>query len=423
MKRAFAFVAHNWPLKLAAVGLAVLLYVILLLSQNSKDWPGRIAIDYRNQPSNALVLGGIQYVTSVRYFAPADVANRVTGDDFKAWVDLAAPTAVPDASGDVTLDVNVTVTDPLVQILDVTPRRITIHLDPLRSKDVPVQVDHGTPPAGLDVRPPVLDTTQVTVSGTQSTVSQVVAAVAKVRIDPSGIQIDQEVDLVAVDARNQVVTQVHLEPSSVRVRILVGTQLQNRSLPVNPVVTGTPANGFELSAIEVAPLVVSLEGDADTLAALTKIDTQPLSVTGASTDVSQTVGLVLPDGVEVLGSSSIRITAHIDAMTATRTFSVGPVLSGAHDDRTYALSTDQVLVTLGGSASALATLQGNALIVTADVDALGPGTHDVTLKATLPAGITLVAVSPAKVTVTVGAVPTPTPPATPSPSPSSSPAP
>ena len=59
MKRVLAIVAHNWPLKLAAVGLAVLLYVILLLSQNSKDWPGRIAIDYRNQPSNALVLGGI----------------------------------------------------------------------------------------------------------------------------------------------------------------------------------------------------------------------------------------------------------------------------------------------------------------------------------------------------------------------------
>ncbi|HTC85310.1 MAG TPA: CdaR family protein [Candidatus Acidoferrum sp.] len=423
MKRVLAIVTHNWPLKVAAIGLAVLLYIALALSQNSKDYPGRIPIDVRNQPSNALVLGGVQYVTSVRYFAPADVASRVSGDEFKAYVDLSSSAAVPDAAGDVTLDVTVTATDPLVTILDVTPRRITVHLDPLRSKEVPVQVDHGTPPAGLDVRAPILDITQVTVSGTQSTVSQVVAAVARVRIDPSGIQIDQEVDLVAVDARNQVVTQVHLDPSSVRVKILVGTQLQNRSLPVNPVVTGTPASGFELSAVEVDPLVVSLEGNADTLAALTKIDTEPLSVTGASTDVSQTVGLVLPAGVEVLGNASIRIVAHIDAMTATRTFSVGPVLSGAHDDRTYALSTDQVLVTLGGSAAALAGIQGSALVVTADVDALGPGTHDVVLKANLPAGITLVAVSPAKVTVTVGAIATPTPPPTPSPGLSGSPVP
>ena len=423
MKRALAIVAHNWPLKVAAIGLAVLLYVALLLSQSSKDYPGRIAIDVRNQPSTALLLGGVQYVTNVRYFAPPDVAARVTGAEFTAFIDLGAKTAIPDATGDVTVDVIVTATDPLVQILDVTPRRITVHLDTLTHQDVPVRVDYGTAPAGVTVRTPILDKTTVTVSGTQSNVSQVVAAVAKVRIDPAAIQIDQEVDLVAIDARNEVVTHVALDPTSVHVKILVGTQLQNRSLPVNPVVVGTPATGFELSAIDVDPLVVSLEGDAATLAALTRIDTEPLSVTGASSDVAQTVKLVLPDGVQVLGSDTIRLTAHIDAMTATRTFSVGAVLSGAHDDRTYALSTDQVLVTIGGPAAALAAIQGNALVVTADVDALGPGTHDVVLKANLPAGITLVAVSPAKVTVTVGAVPTPTPPATPSPSPSSSPVP
>ena len=77
----------------------------------------------------------------------------------------------------------------------------------------------------------------------------------------------------------------------------------------------------------------------------------------------------------MLGISSVRITATIEATQATRTFSVGIVLSGAQADRTYGLSTDQVLVTLGGTASALASLQGDELVVTADVDGLGAGTH------------------------------------------------
>ena len=34
MKRAFAVVAHNWPLKLAAVGLAVLVVVVLFVVVN-----------------------------------------------------------------------------------------------------------------------------------------------------------------------------------------------------------------------------------------------------------------------------------------------------------------------------------------------------------------------------------------------------
>jgi YbbR domain-containing protein len=168
--------------------------------------------------------------------------------------------------------------------------------------------------------------------------------------------------------------------------------------------------------VDFAPLVVTVEGDATTITALTKIDTKPLSVSGATADVSQTLGLELPDGVTVIGSSTIQITAHIAVTTGTRTFSVGIVLSGAHDDRNYALSTDQVIVTLGGSAAALAGIQGTTLVVTADVDALVVGAHNVALKATLPAGITLVAINPANVIVTIGPSATPSPPPSPSPS-------
>jgi YbbR domain-containing protein len=415
VRRLLAAVVHNWPLKVAAVGLAVLLYVALALSQNSKDWRGQVLIDVRNQPAGAVLVDAVQYVTSIRYFAPVDAASRVTGDTFSAWIDLSA--ASPDASNDLLVQVTVTSRDPQVQVFEWSPRQVSIHLDPLRQKVVPVQVDRGAIPPGLQVRDPVVDTAQVTVSGTQSTVSQVVAAVARVRIDPSGVTIDQEVDLEPIDARGVGVGQVRLTPSSVRVKILVGSQLQSRTLPVNAIVTGTPATGYQLSSIDIDPVAVSVEGDVDTLAVLTRIDTQPLSVTGASTDISETVALVVPAGVDILGGPSIRIVAHIQAMTATRTFSVGMVLSGAQGDRAYALSTDQVLVTLGGSAADLAALQGDTLTVIVDVDGLGPGTHDVVVKTTLPAGISLVAIAPAKVTVTVGPVASPSAPAPASPVP------
>jgi YbbR domain-containing protein len=407
VRRLVTIVVHNWPLKLAAVGLAILLYFVLFLSQNSKDFRGPIPIDYRNQPPTAVMLSPIQYVTSIRYTAPADVASRVTADLFTAWVDLTGVT--PDASNPTTVSVNAQSSDPDVTILDWSPRRITVTLDPLATKTVPVQVDKGTVPPDLQVRPPILDTTEVTVSGTQSAVSQVVAAVAVVRIDPSGVSIDAEVDLTPVDIRGQTVSLVSLDPSSVRVKIIVGSQLQDRTIPVNPVVTGTPANGFELASIDSSPPAVTVEGDVETITALTKIDTQPVSISGAASDVAQTVGLILPQGVAVLGDPNVHVNAHIAAQTGTRTFSVGPVLSGAHDDRTYSLSTDQVNLTIGGSSAVLAGIQGDSLVVTADVNALGPGTHVVPLKATLPAGVTLVAISPPTVTVTVSAVASPVP--------------
>jgi YbbR domain-containing protein len=408
--RVLSLITHNWPLKVAAVVLASLLYTGLVLSQNSREWRDPVAIDVRNQPGTAVLIGGVQYVTSIRYFAPVDVVGHIANATFKAWIDLASTT--PDSSNDIVVKVNVSSPDPQVQVLDWTPRQISVRLDPRSSKTVPVQVDRGVQPPGLTVRAPIVDISQVTVSGTQSAVSQVVAAIARVRIDPSGLKVDQQVDLIPVDIRNVEVGQVTLQPSSVHVTILVGNQLTSRTLPLNAIVTGTPATGYELTAVALDTPTVTLEGDADLLQALIKIDTLPLSISGARANVAGSVGLVLPDGVDVLGVSTVRITATIEATQATRTFSAGIVLSGAQADRTYALSTDQVLVTLGGTAAALAGLQGDALVVTADVDGLGAGAHVVNLKTTLPAGITLLAVNPPKVAVMI-TVPEP-----PSPSPS-----
>ena len=407
MRRLLAIVVHNWPLKLAAVGLASLLYVGLVLAQNSKEWRGQVPIEVRNQPASAVCTGCVQYVTSIRYFAPLEAAARVSGESFTAWIDLS--TATPDAADDAMVRVNVISADPQIQPFEWTPRQISVHLDPLRTKVMAVSVDKGSVPADLEIREPVVDPAQVSVSGTQSSVSQVVAVLARVRIDQAGLSIDQQVELVAVDGRGEQVNQVRLEPASVRVRIVIGNQLQSRSLPVNPVVAGTPAAGFDIASVTVDPLVVSVEGDPAKLSALTRIDTMPVSVTGATSDVTASVGLIVPAGIELLGVDRVTVTARLNATTGTRTFTAGPVLSGARDDRTYSLSTDQVLVTVGGGSAALATLSGDNLVVTADVAALNPGVHVVQLKATLPAGLTLVAISPPTLTVTVGVPPTPAP--------------
>jgi YbbR domain-containing protein len=413
--RVLSLITHNWPLKVAAVVLASLLYVGLVLAQNSKDLRAQIPIEVRNQPGQAAYLGGIQYVTSIRYFAPVDVANRVASDTFKAWIDLSS--ATPDSTNDIVVKVNVSSPDPQVQVLDWSPRQISVRLEPLTSKSVRVEVVTGPAPPGLVVHTPILDIEQVNVAGTQSAVSQVASAVARVRIDPSGLKVDEQVDLIPVDIRGIEVGQVKLQPSSVHVTILVGNQLTSRTLPINAVVVGTPATGFELGPVTLDTPTVTLEGDADALQSLIKIDTLPLSISGAKGDVTGSVGLVLPAGVDVLGVSTVRITATIDATQETRTYSVAIVLSGARADRGYVLSTDQVLVALGGTTAALEGLRGDTLVATADVDGLGGGPHDLTLRITLPAGITLLSVSPPRVTVTI-TVPEP-----PSPSPSSAPSP
>ncbi len=408
MKRALQFVVHNWPLKLAAALLAIFLYAGLILSQSAQVWPGSVPIIPLRLPTTAVLLGNLPSVTSIRYFAPPDVAQLLSSSSFTATVDLSQ--AQPQSGSPfVIVRVVVTATDPRVTVLDYDPPSIQVRLDPLVSKLVPIAVDHGTVPPGIEIRAPALSASQALVSGPESIVRLVTAAQARVVIQPSGIDVDQTVDLVAVDIRGEAMGPVNLRPSSVHVKIAVGSGLQSKTLPVNPVIAGTPAVGYQIAAVAVNPVVVTVVGDANALALLSKVDTLPVSVGGAASGVNQTVGLALPDGVSALAEATITVTVAIQAQAATRDYSAGLVLSGARDDRTYALSTGSVLVTLGGTVASLDTLDPSSFSVVVDVDGLGLGSHKVKVTVSLPADVQLVAVSPAQVTVTVIAHPAASP--------------
>ncbi len=128
-------------------------------------------------------------------------------------------------------------------------------------------------------------------------------------------------------------------------------------------------------------------------------------MTGVSSDETVQVGLALPTGVVPVGSDTVSVAIEIRAVTSTRTFDAGLQLIGPRNDLRYALSTDRVLVTVGGSTADLDRLSASTLVVDLDVTGLGIGAHEVPVTANLPTGTTLVAASPPRVTVTISASP------------------
>ncbi len=428
MRHAVAFIFHNWPLKVAAILLASLLYVGLIVSASAETFQGRIPIQLLNQPQDTFVLGDLADVTSVRYLAIGSDRPQVTSSSFTATVDLAGVVAVPGAPS-VSFPVVVRSVDPAIQVIDFTPSRVAVRLDPLVTREVPVTVDLGTVPPGLDVRKPVVSQDPVTVSGPDSAVRSVAAALARVRLDPSGIDVNETVGLLPVDARGEVVGGADVQPSTVRVTIQIGSQLSTKTLPVSPVVTGTPASSVEIASVEVQPVLVTVEGEADALAGLVSIDTRPVVISGATTGVETSVGLDLPAGVAALGVDQVRVIITVRPRTGTRTFEAGVQVINGGPGLTYRPAIDRVLLTVGGTLAALDAVDPTVLAALLDVAGLGSGTSQVPVTARLPTGVTLVAASPVEVTVIVtpAATPAPTPsptgfpPATPSPAPTVAP--
>lgn len=398
---------HNWPLKLAAVGLATLLYAVQAFSQSAQPFDGNIPVDVRGQSTTTFLLTEPEPVTTIRYVSPSG-AQPITST-FEAWIDLSG---VEPGTGPISVPVHVRSIDDRISVIGSEPDRMTIELDNIAERTVPVTVSQpAAPPDGVELGPMTLDPTQVTIVGPASVLDQVVEARANVLIRPGGFDVDQEFDLVPTDALGNAVGQVNVEPATARVVIAVFSDRSSRTLTISPLVTGDPAPGFTLIGATAAPLVVTVEGDVDELAPLLTIDTAPISINGLSSDQVIETTLALPTGIVALDVDSVRVSIRLQAVTETRNFQVGLNLVGARPDRTYTPSIDRVNLTLGGSVADLDRLQGATLFATVDVTNLAPGTTSVPITADLPAGVTLVTASPDQVAVAVG-VPVP-----PSPSP------
>jgi YbbR domain-containing protein len=402
--RLLNILVHNWPLKLAAVGLATLLYGGLVLSQSSAALAVSLRVDVRGQPASTVLLTTIRPVTEIRYFSPSGI--QPIASDFEAWVDLSD---VDPGGGPQNIPIQLRSVDPRVTVLSFQPQAVTIELDRVARKTVDVAVDRGEVPTNLQIGTTTVEPAQVQVIGAASVISRVVAAKASVLIQPSGIDVDQDVELVPVDDIGNPVAQVRLEPTTARVQIPVFSDRLSKTLPISPQISGTPAAGFELASATATPTFVTVEGDVDELEKLLTIDTAPISVSGYSSSQTIETPLALPTGVVALDVRSVRVTIVVRPVTGTRNFEVGLRIVGGKTGMTYTTDVDRVLITVGGSVVDLDRLIGSTLAVDLDVAALGPGRAEVPVTIDLPAGVTLVAANPAKVAVTVTAAPSSAP--------------
>jgi YbbR domain-containing protein len=256
-------------------------------------------------------------------------------------------------------------------------------------------------PDGVTTGPPQVDPQSVEVRGPSTRVAAISKVIARVPIDASGLNVDRDFDLEAIDAQGNQVTNVEIDPARARVRVAVARDLANRTLPVVPEFTGSPPAGFRVESVVVDPPVVTVTGESTAVTQMDGAHTEPISLDGRQRDFEMQVALALPEQVTATGSSTINVTVSIVEDTGTRAFQVGVGLVGARSDRLYVLATTSVDITLGGTISELNALDATALVATVDVAALDVGVHTVPVDFTPTGGLEVVTIVPSSITVTV----------------------
>ena len=406
MRRVADIIIRNWPLKLGALLLATVLYSGLVFGQNVRTWTGTLPVEVFRQPPGTTMLSDVEPVTRVSYRAPLDV-GVVSPTFFRASIDLS--TVQPQAGGPaVAVPVTVIAVDSRIQVVDYQPREIPVQLDPVATKEMPVEAQLNQVPNDIDTAPPQIDPQNVQVSGASSRVDVVTKVIAPVVIDSSALNVDREVELIAVDSNGNQVPNVDLEPERARVRVAVARKLANVTLPVVPQIVGVPAPGYRISSVTVEPLTVTYSGEESIVTQLQTAQTEPIDVSDRTSDLEAMVRFDVPEGVNVSGDDSVRVVVTVEQEMGTRTFTVGIQVEGRDDPTAVTLAPDQVNITLGGPVADLQTLDGSQLVATATVSPTTTG-GPVLIEFQPPPGLQVVSINPEQVDVTVLPPPTPSP--------------
>jgi YbbR domain-containing protein len=406
---------RNWHLKLSALLLATVLYTGLVFSGSFTDSSVQVRVEQLNVARDVFVLSAEPGVVEVQYRVSNEQAGDVAADDFVVSVDISAYD-LENAPEPQELPLQVRALTDGLEDLTVVPETIRVVADRVEVRSVPVEVDRGTIPEGLEIDEPVVSDENVQVRGPASVVNQVDRAVASLTIPASGINVNEPVPLVLVDASDQPVGagQLEVEPEVVSVQIEVRAVQTETTVAIRPNIPGTPAPGFALEEIQVDPAFVTIVGLPEVLGEITSVTTAPRSIDGLSADETFEVELRLPDDVSLADGepTTVSVTVTIGPSVSSRTFVVGVECVGAGDNACLP-RLEELAITLSGAGAALSGLTAADVTPTVDASGLDPGNHQLTPVASgLPDGVSVVSISPGTVPVTIEA---PQPPPTPEP--------
>ena len=244
----------------------------------------------------------------------------------------------------------------------------------------------GAMPEGMYLDSYKTDPTTLSVSGPQSLVASVARVVA--RLDQSDLSALRMTDRTALsielqDSEGNAIESDKLEITNQSVitnSVVVETELvpmKDVPLHAENFVTGTPATGYELTAVELAEDSVPVAARQEVLDAISELTTDsPLNIDGATEDAAGYVRLKKLTGIENTLPTEIGVTARISEKQIECTLRRLPIQAdGLDDSLTATLSTGSTTAQLTGGYAFIEGLTAADVHLFVDVSGLTEGVY------------------------------------------------
>lgn len=311
-----------------AFTLAVLVWISAVNTSDptvTRDYPRSIKLEVVGLDPSLVVVGDLPDTITVSMMAPVSVWDKMTQEkgEVRAILDLSGMTA-----GKHSIKIQPQVTFRPIQIVSLSVSRVSLALEELGTAKLPVAVVlRGEPAVGYKTGIAQLELDQVNITGPKSVIDRVGKAQVEIGIAGLRQDIQQELNVVVLDANGRKLEGLNITPSKINVTQPIIQLGGYRDIAVKVNISGQQAGGYRVTNISVFPPVVTVYSQNPALIADMPgyVETEPFSLNGESADLNASIPLVLPAGVTVIGEQTVKVQVGISAIEGSLTLKGLPV--------------------------------------------------------------------------------------------------
>ncbi len=294
MNRINSIFRRNLPAKIVALGVAVVLWVVVMSDQNPAiEGSFTVPVAVVNSPEGYKVTKSEDTV-KIKVRGARSLFVSATADDFRAYVDLGGAEA-----GKQSYKVQTALPQGF-ELVEVQPETVEFNLDKIIQKQVRADVIvTGNSAPGTTVAKVTQASSIVTIEGPQSAVESVTRVVGYVGLSGNSTDFDLQVPLTALNADGREVHDVKVVPSVTEVTVQLARGLTKKIVTIHPVLDGSLPDDLMLSEVRTDPIKLEIAGESKVLAPLSSVDTEKIDLSKVTGSEKLTVRLNLPNGVTV----------------------------------------------------------------------------------------------------------------------------
>ncbi len=208
----------------------------------------------------------------------------------------------------------------------------------------------GEVATGYQLLDPIISPDSITVKGPESVLDQVSTVSGTLSVAAAREPVVAQVVVVPRDADGDLVTDLEWTPEQVEVQAGVRKRLGYKpDVTVIPDLRGDPASGYRQGSVVVEPSTVVLAGLPSVLDRLPAfVMTQPVSVTGATENMTIRTTLTVPNGIMIANVQFVTVTLEILPIESSRIVTAAIEIQGLRSNLVAAFSPNVVQVILVG---------------------------------------------------------------------------